>query len=196
MFCPRGSSGSPYWDPASRDKLSLSNPSGGLRVSPFGVPEALGGAAPARGKSPRPSFPHLTKLNRRPRRRSLSTSVIPLPGDQSAASGRELLAPDVRRRSSQAVRKLPGLDWGGGGEKGKEVQSGHLTSGAANSAAQISDALGEGLERFFWGDIKEELEFLQERCSQTLGCALVWRRVEPLDGLRSHPAPGFGGLSG
>lgn len=85
---------------------------------------------------------------------------------------------------------------GGGGEKGKEVQSGHLTSGATNSAVQINDALGEGLERFFWGYIKEEPEFLRERCSQTLGCALVWRRVEPPDGLRSHPAPGFGGLSG
>lgn len=76
-----------------------------------------------------------------------------MPGDQSAASGRELLAPDVRVRSSLAVLKLLEPDWGRGGgeEEGKEVQSGHLTSGAANSATQISDALGEGLERFFWG---------------------------------------------
>lgn len=58
---------------------------------------------------------------------------------------------DVRRRSSQAVRKKPGRIRveGGGGEKGKEVQSGHLKSSAANSAVLINDALGEGLERFF-----------------------------------------------
>lgn len=42
------------------------------------------------------------------------------------------------------------------------MQSGYLTPGAANSAAQISDALGEGLERFFWGYIREELGFLRE----------------------------------
>lgn len=34
--------------------------------------------------------------------------------------------------------------------------------GAANSAAQISGALGERLEKFFWGYIREELGFLGE----------------------------------
>lgn len=100
-------------------------------MSPLSAYLRRSGAAPAQGKSPRPSFPHLTKPNRRPRRRSLSTSVIPLPGDQSAASGKELLAPDVRRRSPQAVRKQRGqigVEGGGerevGGEEGREAEKG------------------------------------------------------------------------
>lgn len=47
----------------------------------------------------------------------------------------------------------------GQGREGEEVQSGHLTPGAANSAAQISDSLGEGLERFSGATSKKSLDF-------------------------------------
>ncbi|MEJ1269544.1 acylphosphatase 1 erythrocyte (common) type [Cricetulus griseus] len=68
--------------------------------------------------------------------------------------------PDVRRRSPQAVRSCPG---GFGMQKGGVwVQKGHLTQNAANSAAQISAALGErskGLSMAAEGDTLVSVDY-------------------------------------
>lgn len=128
-----------------------------VSVSPLSAYLRRSGAAPAQGKSPRPSFPHLTKPNRRPRRRSLSTSVIPLPGDQSAFSGRELLAPDMRRRSSQAVRKLPGAGLGGGRGRGGG------NGGAVGSLDVRCSQLHSTDQRCPWGGVGEVFLGLNQR---------------------------------
>lgn len=48
----RGSNGSPYWDPASRDKFSLSNPSG-VSVSPLSAYLRHSGGRSSSGKIPK-----------------------------------------------------------------------------------------------------------------------------------------------